>query len=607
MENLEVIPEKFREKKAMLKVTLVEKPERKKIKIKPKPEPKIRAKTALQKIFGNKNVVKDHYFSQGTGINDDNQRDILHEPSPFVYPEPLETYSYKTMARAWNDKQRIKELKLKCNERNNYTSRQNLDMLNRLYVKEPGTQSMKTILDIDPDFFTIVEGRTIGEKWNIREYVHDLRESLRARVVAGYREDEVLLIEENFMEEQRILDEIKGNYQKYVDTFEAFLSHDHQTSMELIRQAERETNKSYERYEAFRELSKDYGALKAAVYNLEEKWRNCKMYQKFLYMVSPMHWRKIHDYYHLKQNASHLSLVETESCVFEKYRQHTGWETNTLENMIETFLEDCRTQTDPVLYFKEPYELLKVFRFIELQNLNSLLHSEELAIPLEKIRESMHLAEKKYNEQINAVQDIIDSLSGEILWEEQRAKFLEELAMELINGEFRKLISDEEILNLYVFVEDVYEARVAPNDASLGVSDMMKAIEMKYRYYILQLDQLPEDKVRKAETECYHEEARVMKIAIDASRKVVQVENMFNMLQRVMRPPFEKTRRRFPYRTPPLHKAKTAKVTKKHHTGDDSEYLELFTDYCKYTDEVTDYEIDEAVNNLVRNFDNEDD
>lgn len=51
--------------------------------------------------------------------------------------------------------------------------------------------------------------------------------------------------------------------------------------------------------------------------------------------------------------------------------------------------------------------------------------------------------------------------------------------MELVNGEFRKLVVDDDILNLHVFVEDVYEARIGPNDANLSVTDMMRGIEIK--------------------------------------------------------------------------------------------------------------------------------
>lgn len=126
-------------------------------------------------------------------------------------------------------------------------------------------------------------------------------------------------------------------------------------------------------------------------------------------------------------------------------------------------------------------------------------------------------------------------------WEETRATALQSLAMELINGEFQNLIAAEAVLNLYVFVEDVYEKRVAPNDANLGIMDMMKGVEILYRNYLLELDYLPEDRVHKAEMDVYVEEARIMKIAEEAARKVVQIERQAKRLSRVLEPPSYRT------------------------------------------------------------------
>lgn len=41
-----------------------------------------------------------------------------------------------------------------------------------------------------------------------------------------------------------------------------------------------------------------------------------------------------------------------------------------------------------------------------------------------------------------------------------------------------------------MYVEDVYETRVGPNDANLSMLDMMKGIEEKYRYELLLLDKV---------------------------------------------------------------------------------------------------------------------
>lgn len=111
---------------------------------------------------------------------------------------------------------------------------------------------------------------------------------------------------------------------------------------------------------------------------------------------------------------------------------------------------------------------------------------------------------------------------------------------ELIKGDFKKLISEEEVLNLYVFVEDVYEARVAPNDANIGLADMMKSVEIKYRNYVLQLDTLPQDQVQRAESECFAHFAKTMRIAQEAAKRVVQIERLTHRLKRALEPPFQR-------------------------------------------------------------------
>lgn len=380
---------------------------RKKIKI------RVKQKTVLERVFGNKNVVKDHYFSAGQQIDDDNQRNIIEETSPFNYPKDFEEFSFKVLSNEWKKQLRRKELQFNCVERNNYRSRQQLDVLNRLYVKEPEQQSMRTILDIDPEFFTIVTGRPIKEKFNVKQYVEHMRQVLRTKIVTGFREDEMMLIQENFLQEQKVIDEIRTLSQSYVDAFEEFIYNDHTTSMDQLKEAEKQANMSFEKYDKFREMSQDYGALKSQMYSLEEKWRNCKMYQKFLYVVSPISWRLAHDYYHFKEGGKE---TKEESSVFGRYKLVSADDTMSLEDLISMFKDDVRTQDDPLLHFTKPQQLLKVFRFIELQNLNSLLHSEELAIPLENIKHGMHTTRLKLDDEINELKDIIGSLEGDILY-----------------------------------------------------------------------------------------------------------------------------------------------------------------------------------------------
>lgn len=382
-------------------------------KVEKKVKPKIKAPTPVERISAKR--CADHYFTAGKKVNDDNQRDLLKESSPFVYPKDLEEFAYKVMSKAWRDNLRRKELKLKYNERNNYQSRQQLDILNRLYVKDPETTRMKTILDIDPEFFSIIEARPIKEKFKISNYIDDMRKLLRLKIICGYRQDEIDLIEQNFNEEQRIIDEVKRNYEKYVNAFEEFLYDDHTASMNLLSEGEKQASLAEEKYEQYSELSKDFGTLRYTVYNLEEKWRSCKMYQKFLYLVSPIYWRRKHDYYHLSQKDSHQSLVSEISTVFGRYRLQSSGNVLSLEDLVEQFMDDCNTQEDPLLFFTSPMQLLKVFRFIEIQNLNTLLHIEELAGPTENVKEGVKSATFVFDTEMQALQEIADSLEGGIV------------------------------------------------------------------------------------------------------------------------------------------------------------------------------------------------
>ncbi|KAL3275403.1 hypothetical protein HHI36_020167 [Cryptolaemus montrouzieri] len=556
---------------------------------------KKRISTKLQTILDPqaKEKVKDKYFSHAPGVNEDNLRDLDAEPSPFIYPKDLEEFAQKVLNKAWRNNLRTTELAKKFYERNNYRTRQQGDMLKRLYTEDPDVSNLKYIVDIDPHFFKIADGRPIPDKLNIRDYINTVRDVLRTKIINGYREDDILLIEESLRLEQKMIDEIKENYQIYVNTFEEFLYNDHTHSMKLLRQSEQEAVLAYEKYEEYKELSKEYGALRSILYNSEEKWRNCKMYQKFLYLVSPLSWRKQHDFYHFKSPDEPIDTPEGgAAAIFGKYRLGDKEAEVSLEDLLAQFLDDCATQREPELYFDDPEQLLDVFRFMELQNLNSLLHSEELAAPLEAVKAGMQKAEKMFDAEIQGLREAIDKLAGGIAWEEERAKYLEELAMELVNGEFRKLVVDDDILNLHVFVEDVYEARIGPNDANLSVTDMMRGIEIKYRNELLQLDKMPSEQVTKLEASCYAEEARILRIAEKASKKIMELERLTYRLLKAFTPPESRIKRELKWRSPPPNPPKPPPKIVRDLTESELDYLKYFTEFCADKDDPIKYGID---------------
>ncbi|KAF7279217.1 cilia- and flagella-associated protein 100-like [Rhynchophorus ferrugineus] len=541
--------------------------------------------TAKQR-YKPKTAVRERFFTSGQGIDQTNCKILENEPSPFQYPKDLEEFAHKVMTKAWRNDVRIKELKMSCSRKPGYKDRQRRDLLNRLYVEEPKVTDMKTILDLAPEYFKVVEGRPIPDRLDIRKYIETVRESLRTKIVNGYREDDIMLIEENLLLEQKIIDSIRDNYNKYVNVFEEFLYRDHTSSMQLLKDSEKAAREAYDKYEEYKAVLKKFGAIRSSVYNSEEKWRNCQMYEKFLYLVSPFSWRMRH---HTEAEADE----EADDNMFGKYRLSMVENQMSLSNLLQQFENQSSDNPEPELYFTDPEQLIDVFRFMEMQNLNSLLHSEELAIPLEQVRDGMREAETMFDEEINNLQEIIDKLEGGISWEEERAKYLEELALKLIGNEFKQLVMADDVLNLHVFVEDVYETRIGPNDANLSMAAMMRAIEAKYRNELLALDKVPAEQVALLESGCYAEQMMVMRLAEKAAKQYLELQRLTAKLNKAFAPPFVKTMGKEPKKRSPPEEHKLQQVVQQRDlTTEETEYLDYFTDFCKYVDNPKDYGID---------------
>lgn len=76
------------------------------------------------------------------------------------------------------------------------------------------------------------------------------------------------------------------------------------------------------------------------------------------------------------------------------------------------------------------------------------------------------------------------------------------------------------VLTLRVWVEDVYERCIAPNDSHLTSFQMMCAVEKAVAAELLALDYLDQGHVKKARRHIYVEEKLQTKSADDAQRKV---------------------------------------------------------------------------------------
>lgn len=221
-----------------------------------------------------------------------------------------------------------------------------------------------------------------------------------------------MLIEENLLLEQQIIDTIKDNLQSYINTFEEFLYRDHTSAMQLLKESDDATKEAYDKYSEYKILAKKCGSLRSSLYNSEEKWRNCKIYQKFLYTVSPMSWKTKQGRTSVYGND--ILGITAEEDIFGPSRYEADIQEASPTDILKVFNAEIAMAESPVIFFTDPEQLMDVFRFMEMQNLNSLLHSEELAEALARLKEGMRAAEVLFDKEIKNLEEAIERLSGGI-------------------------------------------------------------------------------------------------------------------------------------------------------------------------------------------------
>nr|XP_034180476.1 uncharacterized protein LOC117604486 [Osmia lignaria] len=513
-------------------------------------------------------------------------RNVFEERSPFGYPPCSLMFSY---FQYWKAQKRSANLARRSGV---YQDKEGHELLRTLRVdvdieafeakKHKDLHEGIAITDVDPEFFKELAGRVVKEKFSVNEYVNDIRNIFKARLLAGQEMDDCILIDQQFVEEQRILNKIKKRYRQYVSAFEDFLSKDHEQSMKILEEAENESKKTKEITLRRNQLSKEFGQVRLDVYYWEENWRMVKMCQRFLYQVSPDSWRAEHDWIYRTESAETIDTVHTD-VIFGRYRMLE--KVPSIDVLINLFEEDIRYAGPAELYFEDPQDLIRVFRSIEMQNLNALIHLESLAEPLTEMILTIHTAEAKIKSEVEELTNAIDELKDSIDKLETRAVDLEQYANKLLDNMFREAVCSEEVLRLQVFIEDAYESCVGPNDADLDTFAMMKWIEKTHEELNLTLDSLPPEVVQTYEKEGFKQELKALKETESAARKFELMHRLLASLKRAMEPPPIK-RRPLMWRSIPTSQRIKETSRRLEPTEEEVQYLTFFTKYCKAEDFV---------------------
>nr|XP_050844610.1 uncharacterized protein LOC127061583 isoform X1 [Vespula vulgaris] len=534
-------------------------------------------------------LIRTRYYFTSGHEHLGKARNVNIEQSPFEFPSCSNMFAYFQFWKA-RTREAVKARHILSHAKHESILHPRSDILRRLRVDVPAEIKEKkkhkelkeifAITDINPEYFTETAGGLVKEKFSLCQYIDDLRQILRSKLLAGEQRDLCILIEQQFDEERRRLSKIKRQYRTYVSIFENFLSKDHEESMVILRKAEEEVKLTSAINEKRILLDKQCGQIRLDLYYWEENWRLAKTCQRFLYQISPISWRNEYDWIYRSQSGESIFFGTTED-IFRRYRM--AEQVASLECLINMFEEDLMGAGPPDLYFEDPSDLLHVLEAIELQNLNSLIHLESLEEPLVKMLSEVTEAENRIEHEFDEIIDNVAELEDLIYKTEERATNLHNYANYLLQGVFRDLVCSEDILCIYVYIEDAYETCIAPNDGKLNSFTMIKMIEKTHEKLNLELDTLPREIVRKCEKEGFKQELKAIKEAEDAARKFDLMLQLLDSLIRIMQRPII-TKRQLKWRSEPIYKKVKKVASYAEPTEEEMQYLTFFTNYCKRED-----------------------
>lgn len=79
-------------------------------------------------------------------------------------------------------------------------------------------------------------------------------------------------------------------------------------------------------------------------------------------------------------------------------------------SLLELFERDVAEAGPAELYFEDPFDLVLVFRAMETQNLNALVHLESLVSPLADVTTTIAVTEARIKQEVSEISSTIDDL-----------------------------------------------------------------------------------------------------------------------------------------------------------------------------------------------------
>ncbi|XP_059053786.1 uncharacterized protein LOC131848046 [Achroia grisella] len=384
---------------------------------------------------------------------------------------------------------------------------------------------IKTILDIDPDYYSIVEGRPIRPNTSIHKYKQNIKEVALKRTLHGFLVDEILRIDKEIETEKNIYETASKHFEEYQNSFDKFLADDNNKTISIMRKSDGLAKDLFNQSDECKKANYEMASLKSKLQYIDETLMILLSFQNFLYKAAPILWR---EEYKIKLDTKYKEIFSMDSDIFCKID-------------IDAIKERLNELPSPRLYFETPDQILIFFYLLEKQNLNYLLVTEELNSEKNKFLKTLDILKIKLRHELDFIQQKIKETEEIIILNDIREAEIKQIFFKILEEKIRYLVSSELALQIFNFVEFTYEQVIAPNETKLSSLEMAIALESEYDNLMMDISAFDLDYTKTIETEIYERGEKDIKDAKEATKLLKDIDKIGRRLKSA----YEPTRKKF--------------------------------------------------------------
>jgi len=442
------------------------------------------------------------------------------------------------------------------------------------------------------------------EKEIMTEFIAKKREMFLVQMSLDTKREEIRKLEEKAQMKEEALQKSEQMLEEDAIRFDTFLKENDKKAHEAIKRAERETKLKTDKVQEIKKLNQQIQMVQSDMSKHKEALEDCLKYKEFLDKLTPPEWfvqkKKEREE---KQEAVRQEKIAKLRAEWEEKRETLMAEAKKKHEREmqaqgggpggkkkgrrgrgrgagegERIAVDLPPEPDydklvPVekseeelpMYFKEPQQLLDVFTALEEQNLFLIQNSQETEQALEDLKTSYRATRKMMDSKTASLQENIGDLTGQISAEEAKAHQLGRRAANSAGDTQEK----QELLlkNLGDKVKEVYQRCGFDSSSNPSTLFMLSDLEAQLEELLSDLEQMPEEYVKRAEKEKEKKRRELKRIEQQEALAIAQEERNRKAIERSLQPPKKRAGRQVMYRSQPVRRK--VKEEKKEITEED--------------------------------------